>query len=393
MDYEKTYKEALELARQYYGPGQNEFLDTIFPELTESEDERIRKGLLAAFRRSDKEFWSDDELPVKDIIAYLEKLKDLFEYYDWNDYKDKPVEIWNAYIHGKAVGLERGRNAVKNNPGDYGLEKQKEQKPNVIIPKFRVGDMVISTKNPSLTYKVLEIGHINELNYPEYKVEIFTDGKADKPSNIKYIEIRHMDDWGELIKPQPAVWSEDYGEEDLRTRFAFYTYKDEDDALYLSNVFVEEASRNKGFGAKILKAAEKVAEIIGASRICLKVKQNTPENAWYRKNGYGYMTFEDGYDWLEKRLEYLKPKQEWSEEDEIYREWILECLADGARKVPEYAEQYQSAYDWLKSLRPHWKPSEQQIAFLGTAIEEFQQQNRQIAVKHLISLLNDLKNL
>lgn len=41
------YQNALELARQYYGPGQNEFLDTIFPELRESEDEQARRFLLA----------------------------------------------------------------------------------------------------------------------------------------------------------------------------------------------------------------------------------------------------------------------------------------------------------------------------------------------------------
>lgn len=101
-----------------------------------------------------------------------------------------------------------------------------------------------------------------------------------------------------------AEWNEEYREEDLRTRFAFYTYKNEEDdgILYLSNVFVEETSRNKGFGTKILQAAEKVAETIGAITIRLKVKQNSPTNAWYRKHGYGYLTFEDEYDWLEKKL-------------------------------------------------------------------------------------------
>ena len=106
---------------------------------------------------------------------------------------------------------------------------------------------------------------------------------------------------------KPAEWSEDYREEDLQTRFAFYTYKDEPSVLHLSNLFVEEASRNRGLGTKILKAAEKVAEMIGASLIGLRVKQDSPANAWYRKNGYGYVASEDGYDWLEKKLEYIKP--------------------------------------------------------------------------------------
>ena len=105
----------------------------------------------------------------------------------------------------------------------------------------------------------------------------------------------------------PAEWSEDYREEDIQTRFAFYTYKDDPSFLYLSNVFVEESSRNHGFGTRILRAAEEVAKTIGAITISLKVKQDSPANAWYRKNGYGYVAFEDGYDWLEKNLEYMKP--------------------------------------------------------------------------------------
>lgn len=119
-----------------------------------------------------------------------------------------------------------------------------------------------------------------------------------------------------LQQEQPDNWNDEYQEDELLTRFAFYTYKDEESVLYLSNLFVEKTSRNKGIGTKILQAAEKVAETIGAISICLKVKQNSPANAWYRKRGYGYCTFEGEYDWLEKKLEYLKPKEEKPKEEE-----------------------------------------------------------------------------
>jgi len=97
-------------------------------------------------------------------------------------------------------------------------------------------------------------------------------------------------------------WDNEYRDEDLQTRFAFYTYKDEPDVLYLSNVFVEESSRRHGFGKEILRTAEVAAETMGASRIRLKVKRGTPENAWYIKHGYCYLTSEDDYDWLENRI-------------------------------------------------------------------------------------------
>lgn len=177
------------------------------------------------------------------------------------------------------------------------------------------------------------------------------------------------------LKEQKFVeWNEDYNEENIRTRFAFYTYKDDPCTLYLSNVFVEETSRNKGFGTKILVAAEKVAETLGVTYIRLKVKQNSPANAWYRKNGYGYVAFEDGYNWLEKNLEYIKPnKQEWSEEDKKMLKSILD----------EYKSMATEKRDWLKSLperfslqpKQEWSESDKQninltISYLDSYIKE-----------------------
>ena len=100
--------------------------------------------------------------------------------------------------------VERYAKAIKDFISS--LPTEEEQTSIIVIPKFRVGDNVVSKKNPRLTYNILEVGHINELNYQEYKVEIFTDGKADEPANIKYIEIRRMDEWGELIEQKPAEY-------------------------------------------------------------------------------------------------------------------------------------------------------------------------------------------
>lgn len=159
---------------------------------------------------------------------------------------------------------------------------------------------------------------------------------------------RHFYELGKNArKEQPVEWEDEYREEDLRIRFAFYTYKNEEDdsVLYLSNLFVEEASRNAGFGTKILEAAEKVAETIGAITIRLKVKQDSPANAWYRKRGYGYIAFEGGYDWLEKNLEYLKPKRNEQLasddlEEEIARYLCEECSADDEPSTSDIARHF-----------------------------------------------------
>ena len=77
MDYEKAYKEALERARKkIYGGGvfYVEDIKSIFPELADSEDERIRKEILEYF----KQFESDGlrGVDIADWIAWLEKKKE-----------------------------------------------------------------------------------------------------------------------------------------------------------------------------------------------------------------------------------------------------------------------------------------------------------------------------
>jgi len=201
---------------------------------------------------------------------------------------------------------------------------------------------------------------------------------------------------GEYDLPKQE-WSEDYREEDIQTRFAFYTYKDDPSVLYLSNVFVEQTSRNRGFGTCILKAAEKVAEAIGAIKICLKVKQDSPANAWYRKRGYGYVAFEDGYDWLEKNLEYLKPDKsaEWNEEDEKILHAIE--LHVGQLDSGETINGFSSSdmLRVLKSLRPqpHWKPTEEQMKELRYASAIMKCNSNDIAFPALIPLCDQLEKL
>lgn len=100
-----------------------------------------------------------------------------------------------------------------------------------------------------------------------------------------------------------SIWKND--EEGLLTRFAFYNYKDEPDVLYLSNLFVEEASRNHGIGTMILKAAEMVAGTMGATYIRLKVMKTGRVRDWYYRRGFDLVASEDGYSWLEKRIGHI----------------------------------------------------------------------------------------
>ena len=102
----------------------------MFPELKESEDERIRKELIENFKwfcgdyPETTKWGKDDNLLVKDILAWLEKQGKIID-----EYEDKLDRC-------ACKSFDKGYKAA--------LEKQGEQKPtDNVEPKFNVGDWVV----------------------------------------------------------------------------------------------------------------------------------------------------------------------------------------------------------------------------------------------------------
>lgn len=87
-DYEKKHKEEVERATQLWEGGDitREQLEYIFPELKESEDEEIRKGLIKAFGSIGKKEWG--RVNVKNAIAWLEKQSEQKPYGQRKECKD-----------------------------------------------------------------------------------------------------------------------------------------------------------------------------------------------------------------------------------------------------------------------------------------------------------------
>ena len=74
MDYEKKYKEALELARVAAFNGHQSLMEGIFPELKESEDERIRKEIQSTIKQLDKDSTiCGKKYDYNQWLAWLEK--------------------------------------------------------------------------------------------------------------------------------------------------------------------------------------------------------------------------------------------------------------------------------------------------------------------------------
>ena len=118
-------------------------LETLHPELAESEDERIRKSLIILLQHFCKGYrvpGLDFPVSYKDMLAWLEK-----------QYADPIKEYWRGYNEGKQNVLDKYAE----------LEKQGKQE-NAERPKFKVGDWVVS---PNGVY-----WHIDAIQNGRYEV-------------------------------------------------------------------------------------------------------------------------------------------------------------------------------------------------------------------------------
>lgn len=89
---------------------------------------------------------------------------------------------------------------------------------------------------------------------------------------------------------------------------------------------------------------------------------------------------------------------EWSEEDEEMLNSCISSIEESKENRYAYKEtdgdtSYDHEIDWLKSLRPHWKPSEEQIYSLGAVVKGYNECNVGSVGYNLKELYEQLKKL
>ena len=135
MDYEK----ALEKARSAYGTGayDDATLEFLFPQLKESEDERIRKEIISIVKAYRENCIDEGTHRFDDCLVWLEKQK---EQKPWkvgaNAYftpEQKPAEInvkallaADRLASAEMTGRLKERSEILENPEKYGLQKPAE---------------------------------------------------------------------------------------------------------------------------------------------------------------------------------------------------------------------------------------------------------------------------
>ena len=205
-DYKRKYEQAIENLKRIKTANKDnkelvEFIEYEYPELKESEDERIRKHLIKHFGNKSKEDWNG--VPVKSILAWLEKqgeqkfpslsekeivcLKRILDFlreehnsYTGKDFTNEIAVLEWLITHPVLIHFSELQ------------QTQGWQKPVVITPKFHKGD-IIKPKGSSHTH------------WEIMQVDMFD--KKYRFKNGCVIHFSQEDDY-ELVEQKPA-WSEE----------------------------------------------------------------------------------------------------------------------------------------------------------------------------------------
>ena len=146
MDYEKAYKEAIKRAKAMIEVAEKEeevykSAITIFPELAESEDERIRKVLIDLVKCNERSGYTLlNNVTTDSILAWLEKQGKHKDYYT----KQELIDMGFSFtLNGDIVTPDKMMEDMKKYLA--WLEKQCEQKPKWTEEDSLMIDSIIDT--------------------------------------------------------------------------------------------------------------------------------------------------------------------------------------------------------------------------------------------------------
>ena len=315
----KAYDIALDKIKRLLGTGSNcsrEELEYVFPELVESQDEKIRKTLLNYLYYVHK-----DDKERADWIAWLEKQAEQPKKHDVCDTCDEKDNC----ISPCCVKL---------------VEEQGRQKPaNKAELKFNVGDWVVCESAPR--YTAFKIGDVVQISSKE-TLKIFLMFK-------------------DCFRPWTIQDAKD------------------GDVLVVENIIFIYRRTLASHIVSYCKLINDIFEPFEDARTCCEGNSYVHPATKEQCDLLFQKITEAGYEWNsdKKELKKIEQKQEWSEEDKrkinrIYS--ILQQAADthafstSCRLIGD--KECIELQDFLKSIIPQsqWKPSDEQLKHLSKAI-------------------------
>ncbi len=438
-----TREEAIKLVKRIkgaivYTEEEKEALETLIPELHESEDEKTRKALIEALKTSETVGELKFILPEpmkEDAIAYLEKQKHSLNF--------DAISSWlrdraSRYVNGEynefhhcieydgTINIERliADLKVAVDSGTFDIHEQKEQKPwEWGEEETKILDSIIDDYEKaakSFCGYDGKIGLLRAIRDGEYdlpKRECGEEEIGQLYTLASYIKSKGYEDDGEFLEgvankleTSLSTIKRECGEEDEKIRNEILEYF----TITRAQDFVANPERQKWI-SYIEKQKEPKSSIfppglgeVHFNPISCEQKERKPEwseedermlsrcikSVECSKQFADSETYKAAKDvemnWLKSLPERfnLEPKQEWGEEDE-------KMLTSFLHKVEVCDLLTNKENVWivkrLKSLRPkpHWRPSEEQMRALKVVVD----QHWDVDGDALYSLYIELKEL
>ena len=403
----QRYDEALKFAIIYYKQGDENMrtmCETMFPELREDEDERIKKALIAICK-GEISYTSEED--AKKYIAWLkeqgEKIIPL---------EETILNVWELGNYWKELtkgfcnteyGTQLDYIAKHWKEGEYYIKSLKKQGESFEEIEYNPFD---DFRNSYVEVDSNEDGFIAETI--RYKDEC-KQGKQ-KPSNNKpkFKEGEWIIIDGETMQIE-SVGDKAYNIKDegiipfrLENEMHLWTIQDakDGDVLVTSDGSIFLFKCTVGYGCKhyVVLTTDGVIQFNeGLKHLWDTIFVVHPATKEQRDTLMKSMT-DAGYtfDFEKKELKKIEQRHAWSKEDEKIISKINSVLNaqeyhDGATGIK--MNPYKDALNWLKSLRSQntWKPSEEQIQALDEVYKTHGANN--VCRRILFNLMNDLKQL
>ena len=386
-DKEKAqrYDEALEryrAKRDFESKEIHDYIEYIFPELKESEDEKIRKAIhiyLDWLDGGNKNYHPKGEYSIRDMIAWLEKQgkldnndTNILNRFSFYSYKDEPNIL---YLSGLYVNDEYRNKGI----GTKILKVANE-----VAASMKCNSIRLKTEKGSHAEKLYrENGYTTILGEEENQIWLEKQCGKDK-----------------LIKDgNETMWEKGIG---VFGGEFYPATKEQCDKLFKA---ITDAGYKWDTEKKELK---KIEQKFDTDFSDLRTWKYIVDSVWTQKEGIGqYLdspSTEEVAKKLQKRFGNIEQKSAWSEEDIEMIGWLIRCCEKEHKElcndkyghqdiVSDLKRDCRKKWDWLESLKERitWKPSEEQMKVLDEVIR-----NPYLSTTEyngLIGLMEQLKNL
>lgn len=449
MNYEERYNQALERARYYHDRDNIHFLENIFPELRESEDERIRKEIIQSIQDNMCVIHKDK------CLAWLEKQQDIIdlEEYAKGILKSAAIHlmIWidENLADGKMclsnMECEDLEDAMVNAKWDKiykyikkKIEKQGEQKLAESISQLTIQgkgfykicpyckermvrdeSKVYTSIPPQYEYKCPKCGtmEFDTVMYdnpemeeqisadkvePKFKIgDWITNGEYNwKVTDIKPLDYILQSQNGDVVDDTISYVDEEFHLwtiEDAKDGDVLFTTCDNTNEMVFIYHGIEFDASNCYFLYSHTRNECKIFNSVCSVKADIRPATKEQCNFLFQKMK------EVGYEWDAEKKELKKIYQEypltpsecfkpsWSEEDEEMIDFMIEFIESLCWRK-DLTQRKDNVLSWLKSIKPnHWKPSEEQMEALKKRTHGLHESSE--TRKALESLIDDLTKL